>query len=421
MGSDTKTFIARLESEDAQPKNFGEGGACYRFHGFEKHQLSDFVGSNGVKIFEIELDLKDVTICVCGDRECQAGPMVFIGGAALKEGEWLQIELKLDGKGNSYFYPLFSEGVSYNAEISSVNAHRSLENSCRLLQIANSLGVKVKSGPPIINLTNSRNYQYLGFYVGQGMTTCLMEKEGNGPTVFFDLGGGAPLLKQNYPGYKTNLHNVLAKDEENYLVLSHWDSDHWRILCWDQKLWETLLWFAPDTDIPDPKFQDEKIREFLSSGRLSLIDGDFSCSVSDTIKFDCFRHVHSKKANYDGVYTIIYATDGTKRSAESLMTGDLPYRKVKHHQQGRLQGDNFDNRFCSVVVPHHGDEKSAKGVPVPLGGNSIAFFSAGDHESYDHPRQSSLDAHKERFAKIIDCKDEIRKGAKSLLSSAVLL
>ena len=100
------------------------------------------------------------------------------------------------------------------------------------------------------------------------------------------------------------------------------------------------------------------------------------------------------------------------------MTGDLPYSKVLAHQGVA----HLDGRFSSVVVPHHGDSASKIAIPLPASPkSSIAFFSAGNHAGYNHPRTASINAHAKKTYDVINCREDIAAGKNMLLDDVKLL
>ncbi|MDG6396894.1 hypothetical protein RYA05_27825 [Pseudomonas syringae pv. actinidiae] len=50
--------------------------------------------------------------------------------------------------------------------------------------------------------------------------------------------------------------------------------------------------------------------------------------------------------------------------------------------------------YTAIIVPHHGDSASSRGVFAARNSQSIAFFSAGTHKGYNHPTAASLGAHR---------------------------
>jgi beta-lactamase superfamily II metal-dependent hydrolase len=405
-------LIAKFESLQAQTANYGEGIQCLRLHGFQANDLQKITNGQPARIYEIELDVKELLKASCGDLRC---PTCFPWNVNRRH-TWLALMLLPSQNSDSCFYPLFGEEEVTRFSIKRMRYHRSMDRFCSLPNIARQLGAISGILPASLNSGNLR-YQFHGIYVGQGMATCLVEEKRAGPTIFFDLGGGTPLKKPDYPRYSGKLRALLSKDGGDFFILSHWDSDHWRIFCWDNLLQSKLQWYAPDTNISDPKFLDPFLQSCLSSGKLKLVDASFATSVSGADGFECYRHIHKGKKNYDGIYTILYLTKEGKR-LQSLMTGDLPYSKVLAHQGVA----HLNDKFNSVVVPHHGDGASRLAVPLPaLPKLSIAFFSAGDHAGYNHPRAASINAHTRKTYDVINCRADIVAGKRMLLDYVQLL
>ncbi|HCU0880271.1 TPA: hypothetical protein OUG05_003612 [Morganella morganii] len=99
-----------------------------------------------------------------------------------------------------------------------------------------------------------------------------------------------------------------------------------------------------------------------------------------------------------------------------LIPGDYVYSNMLRDEDTKIQAIP-NNSYSLIIVPHHGDDKSSKNVPnsVAEPPTSRAYFSAGTHAGYKHPRQSSIKAHKENhFQEIIDNKCDIIKVAVSI-------
>lgn len=423
-----KTYIAKLDNIRVHPKNFAAGEFCLRFTGFAKKDLPTFrQTANPVTIVQIEVQVlpsfRSYALKPCNrltfafrdqdDEERLYWNFMPGGFGPFVNDGWVEIDVSESPRGTDYVYPLFSDDGFTRSTVQKIIPHHSLSDFCNLMALAPP-GNVISHSFNLFPIPLHANYRYYGIYVGQGMTTCLQSDSRSDPTIFFDLGGGTPLLKQDYPLIKGALHARLSA-AENILILSHWDDDHWRLMCWDQVLMNKMRWLAPNTNISDPLFRDHRIQQSLLSKALMLCASDFYGTVSHKMHFECFRHPNLKDKNYDGIYTILRRHE-THGAVEALMTGDLPYRKVK----AALGTSAFDHRFSSVVVPHHGDSESARHVPVPSPhARALAFFSAGDAQSYNHPRQASLDAH-HRFSSI-NCRMEIQNKARQLFDADTLL
>jgi beta-lactamase superfamily II metal-dependent hydrolase len=94
----------------------------------------------------------------------------------------------------------------------------------------------------------------------------------------------------------------------------------------------------------------------------------------------------------------------------ALIGGDYVYR---HYQSDGHAGINALHtlEFDALVVPHHGDAASAMNIVTARPG-AVAFFSAGTHQKYKHPKDVSRKAHLHaRFAEICDpkCVDIVQR------------
>ncbi|WP_323116545.1 ComEC/Rec2 family competence protein, partial [Klebsiella variicola] len=70
--------------------------------------------------------------------------------------------------------------------------------------------------------------EFCSFHVGQGM--CSLMTIGN-TGIIFDMGAGKPIQRQTYSSKKNELaENYIDKLENLYILISHIDSDHWRLM-----------------------------------------------------------------------------------------------------------------------------------------------------------------------------------------------
>ncbi|CAN7596196.1 hypothetical protein [Polaromonas sp. LjRoot131] len=282
--------------------------------------------------------------------------------------EWYRIDFHTDVEGRSYFYPTFGRADPSPVTVRSIT---------RL------------AGP---KLTKFRTYSYVPgsssktfalstFEVGQGMASLIYsESEG----FLIDAGAGTPIRRDAYVKNQLSCNQLLDRVQGKQLrfFLSHADTDHWRMLGWDDRLIAQIKEFVIPSDMKSVAFFDikvkSKVRELASHLTISL--------TSDTT-LSIFRTDPPRKtSNNDGLVFVF-----EKKRKKALLAGDCTYVEM-------LQDGNIDVRqlphfkYVAVVVPHHGDERSSKNVPLAEA-RGIAFFSAGNHAKFRHPRKPSKDAH----------------------------
>ncbi|MGK5615778.1 hypothetical protein ACSNKO_02190 [Proteus mirabilis] len=83
-----------------------------------------------------------------------------------------------------------------------------------------------------------------------------------------------------------------------------------------------------------------------------------------------------------------------------LIPGDYVYKEMYKDNNDNIKSIPTE-KFNIIIVPHHGDEASSEKIPTPLDGNSQAYFSAGTHLGYNHPRKESIQGHEEKGFKVI--------------------
>ena len=229
-----------------------------------------------------------------------------------------------------------------------------------------------------------------GFHVGQGMSSLLSSPSHN-HGYLLDAGGGTPVLRESYRTgqhfggvFKNDLALAIKHLQRVTVVLSHSDCDHWRILDWDLQLLAKVD------------------RIFLPIGRPALVFNSHRVKIKtkglDDAKFwlgnvelDVLRS--EPRRNDETGHCLIVHAKQDKRSA--LLPGDYVYSRILQDKRSDGAIVALGNlKFDAIVVPHHGDEASAMKVFSPrVDDQSIAFFSAGDHEGYGHPTLLSIDAH----------------------------
>ena len=156
-----------------------------------------------------------------------------------------------------------------------------------------------------------------------------------------------------------------------FIVLSHWDYDHYSRARIDQAL-KDLLWVAPAGAVgPNTKrFADSLPRLIaLSYGQKATI-GRLRLSWATGPQDD---------RNNSGIIARV-------RSGERkiLLTGDASYAHIPADAQSNLS---------AVSVPHHASARDAAAVPDPLGPKPRAIVSCGIPNRYGHPSASVLDSH----------------------------
>lgn len=234
------------------------------------------------------------------------------------------------------------------------------------------------------------DYELLIFGVGQGMCSLLRSKSlKNG--LLFDIGAGTPVKRGFYlqARMRNDLLTEIQKLDDLRLILSHFDSDHYRILTWCTATQRKIsIIYAPENVAKKPLFYSKngiksKVR-FVS--RLNIRAGRFQVEAFRT------KPNRGSTENNDNELVTHIKKDSGKENY--LFPGDYVYKKFRSDKQEPIKRLVRTIKFDFVVAPHHGDYQSASNLAAPKSKDiSEVFFSAGDHLGYKHPTYASVIAH----------------------------
>jgi len=229
------------------------------------------------------------------------------------------------------------------------------------------------------------------FHVGQGMCSLIIRGDMG---ILMDCGAGTPIKR---PAYTSGaITNELATTVANVAVLaaviSHADSDHWRLLDWDAALAAQVQVIAIPSGIGMLAFTSPALA-------LQVVGiGDCSLPLGAGAHLDLLR-TQPSVSDPNGCALVAHLYTDTVRA---LLPGDYVYARFATDGNPGIQG-LLTQTFDAVVAPHHGCKASAHNVPAAsVPGRSQAFFSAGDHGGYRHPRFDALHAHSAQDFRIIN-------------------
>lgn len=231
------------------------------------------------------------------------------------------------------------------------------------------------------------NTNLRAFHVGQGMCS-LLHDESQG--VLFDAGVGTPIRRPAYQAgaFANELKERLDQIDQLSMVLSHMDSDHWRLLDWDPAILSRISRIYVPSDVDYLPLKSHRITQTIipvsKMARISF----FGPTGLETIAI-AFRSNPRSCLDRDGECLVVFCMI---QQQLALIPGDYTYEQLHADKAiGRMySGLTFD----AVMVPYHGDDVSAALVPPPtFHGTSQAFFSAGTHRRLQHPDIRSIAAH----------------------------
>ncbi|MFZ6647156.1 hypothetical protein ACO0LO_15635 [Undibacterium sp. TJN25] len=300
---------------------------------------------------------------------------------------WLDIQFTKEiGETSSYAYEAFADSEPTYLSIKSV----------RFIVGPRVEPIAFGTAKPIQASTGSAAARLTAFHVGQGM--CSLMEDGN-DGYLLDAGAGTPVRR---PIYRAGVKNSGGPFQNDLLpligalslnaIVSHPDSDHWRLLDWDSTILSKLTSVYLPAGQPALAFSSPAIKKKV----IGIGDSNFSFSGGDSLEV---RRSQPKVSDKNGECLVCVAYCGGKKA---LMPGDYVYDRMAVDFNANIQAMRI-GFFDAVVVPHHGDRASASAIVSPRNPNlSVAFFSAGTHSGYGHPTTASLNAHRAKNFDIVD-------------------
>lgn len=221
-------------------------------------------------------------------------------------------------------------------------------------------------------------YKLNVYNVGQGNLTAITDED-NMPLVYFDLGGGFAWNKFTYPNTLR-----LCFSSCKTVIISHWDNDHVetakRYFGFNPAILNGITWIAPEQDITVSYF---KLAAKMSvSGNLILWPKNLKGSIS--LWFGKLIKCKGSDKNNSGLAMIVNSPNNTIKSI--LNPADAAYLNIPGIKKMKFDG---------LVATHHGANFFNANSPIPISNiekGNIAF-SYGRYNTYNHPRNESVDAH----------------------------
>lgn len=393
------TYFCQIDTHRAV-KDYQRNGRCVRLLAVSEHGFTEEALESGVTTFTIDIDYwwfcanvlsvpswRSLSRRRCSEIDARDDDAELMSS-------WFRLVLDLQAKDVGYFYKTFSEDPPKRFGV------RSFERLLKGLSVP--AAAALASGKPSMSLTTTsirtripgsqqqtgklqagRGFHFDAFHVGQGM--CSLVHDGD-QGVLLDVGAGKPVTRKAY--LAQTLHNDLARATQSLrslcAIISHADSDHWRVLAWDSVLRRRV------TDIFVPV--GARSLAFRDLAVMSKIKGmaNSTWSLDATSKLEVLRSQQGgpvNDSNGDGLVVVFH-----KATDQILAPGDYVYDRYPFDQNRAIS--RLGSRvYSGVVVPHHGDVASSRAV-VSAGNGAKAFFSAGTHQGYGHPTPQSVSAHK---------------------------
>lgn len=296
------------------------------------------------------------------------------------------ITARYDEGSPSYFYPSYGIDAPQRIDVKSISFQSFINPNFNNCKVALPFIMdKIVSNNKNIHHKYEDDFRIIPYSVGQGMCSLLH----NGKIGYLlDAGAGKPVLRDNY--IKSNIINDLINDisdlDEVYLILSHLDSDHFRLIRWDGnilgKIKEIYIPFGLSWLDSKEKLINKKVRPIKE---LTV--------KSKNMALNCYRTEHpsaSEKKNDNELITWI------ELNGENILyPGDYVYSSIDKDKNKNVSMMS-KNDYEFICVPHHGDKESQYLIPSPSSESSVVYFSAGNHSSWKHPTPESVSEHKNK-------------------------
>ena len=388
MNSKSRTFYAKFDP--SYGINEASNRPFQRFLGVtpSAFRVAEFNQKEGCDVYVIEAAINQPLFSALGFypsdslREEEYG--LNEGETSLNLGKylWFKIEVEFISSGNSRIFRAFQFEPG---EFASIN----------IKKITRTQGPSIKSvrnaAPknPLPNLDFKTKPSLNAFYVGQGMCS-LLTSANSEYGLLFDAGAGTPIHRNDYLKSNVSTNELFALTSnltQLDLVLSHNDYDHWSLLAWGGDFLKKIKTILVPDQSNSLAFRAKTIIPCVFGIRAHT---NF-ISSNNKVKVDIFRSKPLRNRN-SNTNCLITRIEINKKIA--LLPGDCTYHAMLMNSNDpaiRLLV-HPNAKYDAVVVPHHGCLKSSFDVPLAAN-NAIAFFSAGDHDAYQHPKQDSLDTH----------------------------
>lgn len=391
MDLEHRVLMCKLDSTNAPP-DYGDGGRYWRFIGVNESECATNAFSQGVTAYTLDLRSEHFYPIIAQDlfppNQLTRVPYhhrwlinrvdQFLASIS---SAWFRLELSINSSqsGPNYMYPTFSEASP---------------NYFQLHTLANVGGPEIPTFQeyvPRIQKPTSDEYSFSTFEVGQGMCS-VVYSDSAADVYLIDAGAGTPITRGMYLGKALSKNDLLSivKTRNVHFILSHGDSDHWRLLSWDPVLRSRIVEYIVPDSLDSVAFHDKVLKVPGKAPIHKVLKGTPPISLPlGKGQLVIYRTTPSAPtSNNDGL--VVVFENGLREKV--LASGDCVYTELAKDHALAIQKLPTD-KYHGIVVPHHGDHASKHKVPPAALHGSLAFFSAGDHSSYKHPTPASELAH----------------------------
>lgn len=384
-------FFCLVESHQAT-KDYLRNGRCVRFFGVQAEHFSLSAFELGVTTFTIDVDYWEFCLKTLRLKHAR-----YLKRAQYEEinsrdedlnhrKTWYRLEVEFCERANNYLYTTFSEENERYFKLKLIEPLPSTQKHSMFCSLPAPLPstlplflASVISSEPLLPLSNN-HFVFEAFHVGQGM--CSLVHNGH-RGVLLDVGAGKPVTRKAY--LKGSISNDLLAAVSSLksvdVVISHPDSDHWRILAWDGSLRAKVGSIYVPSGAHSLALKDANIIAKVKP----LVDQEWQLCPNTRLRL--LRSAPSALDSNGDCLVAVFERYGRR----VLAAGDYVYERFVSDTNTAIS-NLHQQKYAAVVVPHHGDAASANNI-VPADQDAKAFFSAGTHQGYGHPTTASLTAH----------------------------
>jgi beta-lactamase superfamily II metal-dependent hydrolase len=394
-------LFAQVESVWAV-KDYPPYRSCVRLIGVDRSAFDSesYNSESGCQTYVIDLDWRDVGTHLDwkkGYPWFDPGPFISNRASPNRQANWFKIDFALAPDfANSYAYPAFEAADPTYIHIRAVSRVPGSDVQPLALSTSPAHLPSSAEGTPC---------KLTAFHVGQGMCSVFHASDRG---YILDAGAGTPVKRKQYLAgahddgmpFVNELRHVVSALSEASAILSHPDSDHWRLLDWDAALLAKMQSVFLPAGEPALAFAAPALKPKV----VGIGDQVFNLTSRNWLDVRRSRPAISDK-NGECLVTAVHCGQRV-----ALLPGDYVYERMGTDSNVAIV-QMAQQRFDAVVVPHHGDEASAAQVVAPRQPlESRAFFSAGNHSGYGHPTPASVAGHRRRDFLVIEdhlCRDVV--------------
>ncbi|WP_298727826.1 hypothetical protein [uncultured Pseudomonas sp.] len=186
---------------------------------------------------------------------------------------------------------------------------------------------------------------------------------------YFDVGEPLFFHHKTFPSVFLEQKRV---PQSGFVVLSHWDFDHYSLAVSKIPELRNLAWYAPDQPIGP---NAARLQALLGTN-LTLLSAPFF-SIRSGIEL--WKGTGAPSNRNDSGYAMRIIRAG----GPVLLSGDLPYS---------LLPLGIGTQFSAIAITHHGGAFTGP-PPIPMSQGALAAVSYGIPNRYHHPNTAAIGLH----------------------------